>query len=144
MQVNAEPGNTTIDGIEVFEDAMVFRVHDPDGIRSIKFGLGNTIDVGCVLQAGIGTPLTSLPATMIVIDCQVEGDVTVWEATVGNVICVEGSCLPPEEQPVAGELLSLDTSTLLLAGLSSMSLWMIPTVLGLAGVGVYLVKFRKH
>jgi len=31
-----------------------------------------------------------------------------------------------------------------MAGLTSMSVWMIPTVLGLAGVGVYLVKFRAN
>jgi len=49
-----------------------------------------------------------------------------------------------QEQQVAGELLSLDTSALMIAGLASMSVWMIPTVLGLAGAGVYLVKFRKH
>ncbi len=45
---------------------------------------------------------------------------------------------------VAGELLPLDTSALMIAGLTSMSVWMIPTVLGLAGVGVYLVKFRAN
>ena len=46
--------------------------------------------------------------------------------------------------PVAGELLPLDTSALMIAGLTSMSVWMVPAVLGLAGVGVYLVKFRKQ
>jgi len=45
---------------------------------------------------------------------------------------------------VAGELLPIDSTALMIAGLTSMSVWMIPTVLGLAGVGVYLVKFRKH
>ena len=51
---------------------------------------------------------------------------------------------PPPETPVAGELLPLDSTSLFLAGIQSMTVWMIPTVLGLAGVGVYLVKFRKH
>ena len=46
--------------------------------------------------------------------------------------------------PVAGELLPIDTSALMIAGLTSMTVWMIPTLLGLAGAGVYLVKFRKH
>jgi hypothetical protein len=32
----------------------------------------------------------------------------------------------------------------MIAGLTSMSVWMIPTVLGLAGAGVYLVKFRAR
>jgi len=45
---------------------------------------------------------------------------------------------------VAGELLPLDSTALMIAGLTSMSVWMIPAVAGLAGAGVYLVKFRKH
>jgi len=49
-----------------------------------------------------------------------------------------------QETQVAGELLPLNTSALMIAGLTSMTVWMIPTVLGLAGVGVYLVKFRKQ
>jgi len=70
------------------------------------------------------------------------------------VICVNpdhvcnpniGLCEPPTpETPVAGELLPIDSSALMIAGLTSMSVWMIPTVLGLAGVGVYLAKFRKQ
>jgi len=52
---------------------------------------------------------------------------------------------PPEpETRVAGELLPLDNSALMIAGLASMSVWMVPTVLGLAGVGVYLVKSRAN
>jgi len=47
-------------------------------------------------------------------------------------------------QAVAGELLPLDSTSLLIGGLTSMSLWMIPTVLGLAGAGIYLVKFRAN
>jgi len=47
-------------------------------------------------------------------------------------------------QVAAGELLPIDSSALMIAGLTSMTVWMIPTVLGLAGAGVYLVKFRKQ
>jgi len=46
--------------------------------------------------------------------------------------------------PVAGELLPIDSSALMIAGLTSMSVWMVPAVAGLAGVGVYLVKFRAN
>ena len=46
--------------------------------------------------------------------------------------------------PVAGELLPLDSTALFLAGIQSMTVWMVPTILGLAGAGVYLVKFRKQ
>ena len=45
---------------------------------------------------------------------------------------------------VAGELLPLDSTALFLAGIQSMTVWMIPTVLGLAGAGIYLVKFRAR
>jgi hypothetical protein len=45
---------------------------------------------------------------------------------------------------VAGEIIPIDNSALFLAGIQSMTVWMIPTVLGLAGAGVYLVKFRKQ
>ena len=47
-------------------------------------------------------------------------------------------------QEVAGELLPIMSSALVIAGVSTIAIWMIPTVLGLAGAGVYLVKFRKH
>jgi len=51
---------------------------------------------------------------------------------------------PASCQQVAGELLPLDSSALMIAGLQSMTVWMIPAVAGLAGVGVYLVKFRAR
>jgi len=64
---------------------------------------------------------------------------------VNNLINPYGLALAfAQEQQVAGELLPLDSSALMIAGLTSMTVWMIPTVLGLAGAGVYLVKFRKQ
>jgi hypothetical protein len=69
---------------------------------------------------------------------QISGSIS-GDSPIGGLAFAE-SCQPQ----VAGELLSLDTSALMIAGLTSMSVWMIPTVLGLAGVGVYLVKFRKQ
>ncbi len=52
-------------------------------------------------------------------------------------------CQPPTDT-VAGQLLPLDSTALFLAGIQSMTVWMIPTVLGLAGAGVYLVKYRAR
>jgi len=46
--------------------------------------------------------------------------------------------------PVAGELLPLDSSALVIGGLASSAVWMIPSVAGVLGAGVYLVKFRKN
>jgi len=64
-----------------------------------------------------------------------------FEAVTG--LTLVGDVQIPDTQ-VAGELLPLDSTALLIGGLTSMTVWMIPTVLGLAGAGVYLVKFRKH
>jgi len=81
-----------------------------------------------------------------VITCSLNPDICL--DAVCNPITGECEDIPSNDPvcqpPVAGELLPLDTSALMIAGLTSMSVWMIPTVVGLAGVGVYLVKFRKQ
>ena len=55
-----------------------------------------------------------------------------------------GDCVPEVDEQVAGELLPLDSTALMIAGLSTIAVWMVPAVAGLAGVGVYLVKFRAN
>jgi hypothetical protein len=55
-----------------------------------------------------------------------------------------GQCLPEVDEQVAGELLPLDSSALMIAGLTSMTVWMIPAVAGLAGAGIYFIKTRKQ
>jgi len=51
---------------------------------------------------------------------------------------------PECEVPVAGELASLDSSALVVGGLASSAVWMIPAVAGIVGAGIYLVKFRTN
>jgi len=48
------------------------------------------------------------------------------------------------EKPVAGELLSINSSALVIGGLASSAVWMIPAVAGIAGAGIYLVKLRAN
>ena len=55
-----------------------------------------------------------------------------------------GAVVETSSLTVAGEIIPIDNSALFLAGIQSMTVWMIPTVLGLAGAGVYLVKFRAN
>ena len=45
---------------------------------------------------------------------------------------------------VAGEILSINTSALLLAGLSTSAVWMLPTVGAVVGTGVAVYKLRKN
>ncbi|MGI0041097.1 MAG: hypothetical protein ACRD94_03935 [Nitrosopumilaceae archaeon] len=44
---------------------------------------------------------------------------------------------------VGGEIIPLDTTSLLLAGAQTGVLWMIPTLAGMTGVVIYLTKFRN-
>lgn len=43
---------------------------------------------------------------------------------------------------VGGELLSIDSAALLLAGLQSSAIWMVPAMAGTAGAGIYYIKKR--
>jgi len=52
-------------------------------------------------------------------------------------------CQPPTDT-VAGELLPIMSSALIIAGVSTIAIWMVPAVVGLAGAGVYLIKFRAR
>jgi len=45
---------------------------------------------------------------------------------------------------VAGELLPLNTTALFISGITSSAIWMIPTLAGIAGAGVYFIRSRTH
>ena len=71
------------------------------------------------------------------------------ECTIDSCDPIGGCFTEPSTEPfcqeqVAGELLPLDNTSLVIAGLTSMSVWMVPAVVGLAGAGVYLVKCRAN
>ena len=48
------------------------------------------------------------------------------------------------EPTVAGELVPLNTTALFISSLTSSVIWMVPTILGIAGVGVYYIQTRTH
>jgi len=95
-------------------------------------GTGNTGPDTCLDAICVGIPL----------DCDDGNQCTI--DTCDPATGCQAEPIPVCEEQVAGELIPLDSTALFLAGIQSMTVWMIPTVLGLAGVGVYLVKFRKH
>ena len=43
---------------------------------------------------------------------------------------------------IAGEMLPIDSTALFLAGMQSSAIWLIPSVVGIAGVGFYLVRAK--
>jgi len=45
---------------------------------------------------------------------------------------------------VAGEILPIDSTALFLAGMQSSALWLIPSVVGIAGVGYYVLRAKMN
>jgi len=52
--------------------------------------------------------------------------------------------LTGDSNMVGGEFLPIDSTALMLAGLQSSAIWMLPVLAGIAGTGFYLVKFRTN
>jgi len=48
------------------------------------------------------------------------------------------------QQPVGGELIPIDNTALMLAGLQSSAIWMLPVLAGAAGIGAYYIKTRMN
>ena len=48
-----------------------------------------------------------------------------------------------DDQPIGGISIPIDQSALLLAGVQSVSMWMIPVVIAGVGIGVFVIKRRK-
>ncbi len=113
------------DSYTTFEPLSGFNGEDPNGMWTLVVDDQQGLDEGDIFAAG---------------------DITPWSpnALGTQLIITSGPDCQMQMRLVAGELLPLDNTALMIAGLTSMSVWMIPAVAGLAGVGVYLVKFRKH
>jgi len=54
---------------------------------------------------------------------------------------IPGDLIP--QIPVGGTMIPLDTTALLLAGVQSISMWMIPVVIAGVGIGVFVIKRSK-
>ncbi len=48
------------------------------------------------------------------------------------------------QEPVGGEMLSINTSALLIAGLATSGMWIVPTIGAIAGIGIAAYKLRKN
>ncbi len=62
----------------------------------------------------------------------------------GTATCDLNCQLVQGPTAVGGEIISLDSTSLLIAGLQTSAIWMIPTLAALAGAGFYLVRFRTN
>jgi len=150
--VFAQPGNTGLTVIAFDQDVLSLEPTDPDGLDNAlvttgggQFGGGLLCDTTSFLSAALS--FHPLPWTVTLTDCQDPGDVTVWSVDVNGVItCIEGSCLPdgePGPTLIGGELLPIETTSLLLANAQSFS-WMIPVVLSGIGIGLFVVSRKSE
>ena len=57
---------------------------------------------------------------------------------------VDDTCISSNQNPVAGELVPLNTTALFISGLSSSMIWMVPTLVGIAGAGFYFIQARTY
>jgi len=78
-----------------------------------------------------------------------------WAATGGNPVPGQVECLGVTSindflfatyfgDLVGGELLTIDSTALMLAGLQSSAIWMLPILAGAAGAGAYYIKTRMN
>lgn len=141
----ANPGNTMWEYTGEFRDdtfAGLFQLSDPDGLKSVaREGFPET-DLSCVNGGyGLNPFRLLLPFVVVVIDCEQDMDTTRWlieddpSSDRATITCIEGSCL----QMVGGELLPIETTSLLLAGAQTFS-WMIPVTLSVLGIGLVLAR----
>jgi len=60
------------------------------------------------------------------------------------VVATKTLPLPPDDGPVGGEFLPIDSTALVLAGLQTSAIWMLPVLAGAAGVGAYYIRTRMN
>jgi len=63
-----------------------------------------------------------------------------------NVFTFLNECIEPEPPVVGGELLPIDSTALVLAGLQTSAIWMLPVLAGVAGsaFGILYIKSRRN
>jgi len=62
----------------------------------------------------------------------------IWNMVGGTLETIDSICII-----IGGEIIPLDQTALLLAGVQSVSMWMIPVVLSGIGIGVFVIKRRS-
>jgi hypothetical protein len=156
FSAHADSGNTEFSNV-FLQGGVNFDVLDPDGLKMVvKAPEGICSEETLEINLDCSEPQITLyeedfpiscwaggNVTLAVTDCQDNMSTSIWEINSlnNNIECIE-NCDPPSA--VAGELLSLDSSSLLIGGLASSAVWMIPAVAGIAGAGIYLIKFRTN
>ena len=108
----------------------------PGGIASLQVACDGTFYAGTAKGAQLGFP------DLLTINLSTGVYSLVGPALIGSslgALAFEDGC-----GAVGGTILEIDSYSLVLAGIQSMTIWMIPSLAGLAGAALYLAKFRKN
>jgi len=141
---------------QVFNSGVDFDPNNPatlfDGVNSWNFALGNSYDTVDGVKATYSNGAPSLIAKKLGSGCVVMTGDSNWASDIGifvfqndnrqlanNVFAFLNECVF-----VGGELLPIDTTALMLAGLQSSAIWMLPVLAGAVGVGAYYIKTRMN
>lgn len=147
---------------------VTINVYDGAGTGGLLIGStsnddGNFAPFGSsVVRFQFASPIPLIPGNTYTIQVTINDGASDfdWNATVDNVPGIVEECggvgafplfdyifatyFDPNFVVVGGEFLPIDSTALVLAGLQSSAVWMIPTLAGIAGAGFYLVKFRTN
>ena len=143
--VIADPFNTSAElSTEIigpiFDADFELVLEDPDGLLdAIESSIPIFAGFNCATSGDFALFFFQLPFTLTVRDCQEPPNVTVWEVTSTGATCISPSCFP--RVSVGGEMIQVDTVSLVLAYGLVNSWWMAPIGIGI-GVGVYLTRRR--
>jgi len=123
-------GNTALDCAAVSDNLL--------GNIGVSFSLPNNGDTHQVMSAPTTiNSQTTNTGSVACTDPQTANPATDSSPVTVNIIT------PPQPPLVGGELVPIDTTALLLAGVQSISMWMIPVVIAGIGIGVFVIIRRK-
>jgi len=110
------------------------------GQFGLPFGLPLLDEHYLCYEIGPKAPAT-FPGPITITDQFLQGAETI--VTEDSVLCTiaQKTIVPPPT--VGGTDVTINTSALLLAGVQSISMWMIPVVIAGVGIGVFVIKRRK-
>ena len=155
-------------GLTHIDDAILFAIDqldDPDAecqgatkiIDISGDGSGNAVDTSAARDAALAAGIHSINGLAIqgsnvqeFYEDNVQGGVnsfTVFVTTFGLLAAAAEQKILDEIMfavPIGGEIIPINSASLLLAGLQSMTIWMAPVLAGAAGVAAFYLKSKKN
>jgi len=143
---------------QVFISGVDFDPNDPatlyNGVSVFQYFSGNSYDTVDGVKATYSSGATALIAKEFGSGCVVITGDSNWASDIGNFVFTNDNrqlannvfaflneCISPV---VGGELLPIDSTALMLAGLQTSAIWMLPVLAGAAGASAYYIKTRMN